>query len=86
MAVFVGAFIINNTFSILVAQRTVGANGRQIVASVLAESVVIAVTASAAGIAVGLAVARGLHALLGQFGLSCRPDSSSCVLGRSSFR
>ena len=47
VALFVGSFIIFNTFSIIVAQRTremallraVGASGRQVTSSVLAESV-----------------------------------------------
>ena len=47
VAVFVGAFIINNTFSITVAQRTqemamlraIGASGRQVKRSVLIEAV-----------------------------------------------
>ena len=54
VAVFVGAFIINNTFSITVAQRTremamlraIGASGRQVKRSVLIEAVVIGALAS----------------------------------------
>ena len=56
VAVFVGAFIINNTFSITVAQRTremamlraIGASGRQVRRSVLVEAVVVGVLASGA--------------------------------------
>ena len=48
IAMFVGAFIINNTFSIIVAQRTremamlraIGASGRQVKRAVLAEATV----------------------------------------------
>ena len=69
VAVFVGAFIINNTFSITVAQRTremamlraIGASGRQVKRSVLIEAVVVGVLASAAGLAAGIGVASGLQ-------------------------
>ena len=55
VAVLVGAFIINNTFAITVAQRTremamlraIGASGRQVKRSVLIEAAVIGVLASA---------------------------------------
>ena len=72
VAVFVGAFIINNTFSITVAQRTremamlraIGASGRQVKRSVLIEAAVIGVLASAAGLAAGVGVAAGLRQLM----------------------
>ena len=62
VAVFVGAFIINNTFSITVAQRTremamlraIGASGRQVQRSVLIEAATVGVLASAAGLAAGI--------------------------------
>ena len=78
VALFVGMFIIYNTFSIVVAQRTkemamlraIGASRRQVLRSVLLESVVVGAgrrrpSASAAG--VGLSF--GLRALLGAVGL-----------------
>jgi putative ABC transport system permease protein len=63
IAVFVGAFLIFNTFSITVAQRvrefamlrTLGASSRQILASVLAEAAIVGLLASALGIAGGFA-------------------------------
>ncbi len=72
VAVFVGAFIINNTFSISVAQRTremamlraLGASRRQVLGSILTEAVAVGAVASIAGVAVGFAVAHGLRALI----------------------
>lgn len=76
VAVFVGAFIINNTFSITVAQRTremamlraIGADRRQVLRSVITEAAVVGSVASIAGIALGRAAAAGLVALLDSFG------------------
>ncbi|HEX2272768.1 MAG TPA: FtsX-like permease family protein, partial [Acidimicrobiales bacterium] len=77
IALLVGSFMIFNTFSITVAQRTrenallraIGASKRQVLASVLLEAVVVGVLASLIGLAIGLAVAVGLKALLAGFGL-----------------
>jgi putative ABC transport system permease protein len=77
VAVFVGAFIINNTFSITVAQRTremamlraIGASGRQVKRAVLTEAVAIGTLASASGLVAGVGVASGLRAMLSQFGV-----------------
>jgi putative ABC transport system permease protein len=75
IALFVGSFVIFNTFSIIVAQRlrelallrAVGASRRQVMASVLGESLVIGVIASAAGLVAGIGLAvvlkTGLSAL-----------------------
>lgn len=76
-AVIVGAFIIVNTFSILVAQRTkesallraLGASTRQVTAAVLAEAFVMALIASTLGIGLGWALARGLAAMFSSVGL-----------------
>ncbi|MGO4258261.1 ABC transporter permease [Marmoricola sp. RAF53] len=84
IAVIVGAFIIVNTFSILVAQRSresallraLGASRRQVTGSVLAEAFVMAVLASTVGIALGWALARGLAAMFSTIGL----DISSAFL------
>jgi putative ABC transport system permease protein len=72
IALFVGAFIIFNTFSITVAQRarefallrTIGASRRQVLRSVMLEALVIALAATAAGIGLGLLIARLLNAAL----------------------
>jgi putative ABC transport system permease protein len=76
VALFVGAFIIFNTFSILVAQRTreigllraVGATQAQVTLSVLVEAVAVGVIASLVGLALGMVFAQGMIALLSAFG------------------
>jgi putative ABC transport system permease protein len=76
VALFVGSFIILNTFSIVVAQRTrelallraVGASGRQVTTSVLAEAVAVGILASIAGFVAGLLLSFGLKSLLSAFG------------------
>jgi ABC-type antimicrobial peptide transport system permease subunit len=77
VSLFVGAFIIWNTFSILVTQRSrehallraIGAGRRQILGSVLVEAVVVGLVASALGLLAGLAVASGLRGLMGLIGV-----------------
>jgi putative ABC transport system permease protein len=72
IALFVGAFIIANTFSIIVAQRSrelallrsIGASRTQIVLSVMIEAAVVGVTASALGIVIGLGIGAGLRELV----------------------
>jgi putative ABC transport system permease protein len=76
-ALFVGAFIIANTFSMLVAQRTrelgllraVGASRGQILRVVLGEAVVIGLVGALAGLGLGLGLAAGLQAFFGAVGL-----------------
>ena len=78
ISLFVAAFIIYNTFSILVAQRTrelallraLGARRRQVLMSVLSEAVVVGLVASLIGIGAGVGVARLLQGLLDVVGLS----------------
>src|SRR6516225_657259 len=78
IALFVGAFVIWNTFSIMVGQRTrelaltraLGASAGQVSRSVLAEAALLAAAGSAVGIGLGLGLARGLAALLSAFGFS----------------
>ncbi len=77
IAVLVGIFLIVNTFSMLVAQRTreiglmraLGASRRQVNRSVLIEAVILGVLGSAAGIAAGLGIAVGLMNLMNAFGM-----------------
>jgi putative ABC transport system permease protein len=72
IALFVGAFVIFNTLSITVAQRTrefatlrtLGASRRQVLRSVLLEGTAIGVLASATGLALGVGLAKGLSALM----------------------
>ena len=82
IALFVGSFIIYNSFSILVAQRAremallraIGANRRQILGSVLLEAVVVGVLASLAGLVAGVGVAAGLKGLMVAAGLDVPAD------------
>src|SRR3954449_1819682 len=77
ISLFVGGFIILNTFSILVAQRTpelavlraLGASRRQVMESVVAEAFIVGLFASLVGLGLGILVALGLKALLGAFGI-----------------
>jgi putative ABC transport system permease protein len=77
VALFVGAFVIANTLSITIAQRTrelatlrtLGANRRQVLMSVLLEAFVIGVFASVVGLFLGLGLAKGLNALFVHFGI-----------------
>jgi putative ABC transport system permease protein len=69
--VFVGLFIIFNTYSITVAQRmrefamlrTLGASRRQVLRSVLLEAALMGLAASVIGIGFGILLAVGLNAL-----------------------
>jgi putative ABC transport system permease protein len=77
VALVVGTFLILNTFSIIVAQRTrelallraLGASRRQVTRSVLTEALVVGLVGSTVGLALGFALAIGLKALFGAFGL-----------------
>jgi putative ABC transport system permease protein len=76
IALLVGAFMIFNTFSVTVAQRTrengllraLGASKRQVLVSVLTEAVAIGIIAAVIGLAAGVGVAAGLKALMSGLG------------------
>lgn len=76
IALFVGGFLIVNTFTMLVASRTrqlallraVGASRGQVTRSVLAEAAVVGFVATAAGLATGVLVGAGVPALLAATG------------------
>ena len=78
LAVFVGAFIIFNTFSMLVAQRTrelallraVGASRGQVTRAVMGEALGVGVFAATAGLALGFGLAQLLRILLSALGVS----------------
>jgi putative ABC transport system permease protein len=82
IALFVGAFIINNTFSIIVSQRTkemallraVGATGRQVRSAILVEAAITGLVASALGVVAGIGIAKGLQALLRALGIDLPLD------------
>jgi putative ABC transport system permease protein len=90
VALLVGAFIIFNTFSILVAQRTrelgllraMGASRPQLIGSVLTEALLVGVVASAAGIVLGLGAAHGLLALMRMIGFEL-PSAPIVFRGRT---
>lgn len=73
IAVFVGTFVIYNTFSILVSQRTrelallraVGASRRQILGSVIVEALVIGIVSSLLGLGIGYLLASAAKVGLG---------------------
>ena len=77
VSLFVGAFLIFNTFSITVAQRvrefgllrTLGASRRQLLRSVVLEAAAIGVVGSLLGLAAGIGVAGGLNALFKAIGV-----------------
>ena len=77
IALFVGAFVIFNTLSITIAQRTkelatlrtLGASRRQVLRSVVLEGLVIGFVASAIGVALGILLAKGLSALFAALNL-----------------
>src|SRR5581483_3271547 len=78
VALFVGGFVIFNTLSITVAQRTrelatlrtLGASRRQVLRSVVLEALLIGLFASAVGLLAGIGLAKGLSALFSSLGMS----------------
>ncbi|MEU0133517.1 FtsX-like permease family protein [Streptomyces sp. NPDC006296] len=76
IALFVGIFLIANTFTMLVAQRTrelalmraIGASRRQVKRSVLIEAAAVGTLASVVGFALGVALATGLRSAMGVLG------------------
>jgi putative ABC transport system permease protein len=90
VALFVGAFIIYNTFSITVAQRTrelgllraLGASGRQVIGSVALEALIVGAVASVLGLGLGLAIVKPLEGLLAAFGIDL-PSGPMQILPRT---
>ncbi|WP_137988914.1 ABC transporter permease [Streptomyces vilmorinianum] len=77
IAFLVGIFLIVNTFSMLVAQRTreiglmraIGSSRKQVNRSVLVEALLLGVVGSIAGVAAGVGLAIGLMELMGSMGM-----------------
>ena len=75
VALFVGSFIIVNTFSMLVAQRTrelallraIGASRRQVLTMVLGEAAVVGLVGSGLGLGLGLLIAAGAQWAISSF-------------------
>ena len=90
IALFVGSFVIANTLSITIAQRTrelatlrtLGASRRQVLRSVLLEAFVIGTLASIVGLFLGLLLAKGLNSLLVSFGINL-PQTSTVFKTRT---
>ncbi|MGZ4694392.1 MAG: ABC transporter permease [Acidimicrobiales bacterium] len=90
VSLFVGSFIIYNTFSIIVAQRTkevallraIGASRRQVLGSVLVEATIVGLIASAVGIAAGIGLAILLKSALAASGLAL-PSTAPVITART---
>lgn len=90
VSVLVGAFIIQNTFRIVVAQRTrelallraVGATARRVTGVVVIEALVVGVVASALGVGAGVLLAEGLSAGMAALGFTL-PEGPLTLLPRT---
>ena len=90
IALFVGSFIIWNTFTMIVTQRSreiallraIGATRRQVMRSLVLEALVVGAAASAIGLGLGLLVAKGLKVLMDVVGFSL-PSTSLQVEPRT---
>ncbi len=90
VAVFVGGFLVVNTFGIVVAQRSrefallraVGASRRQVLATVLVEALAVGLLASAIGIATGVGLAALLVAILDAMGIDL-PTAGAVLAART---
>ena len=90
IALFVGSFVIANTLSITIAQRTrelatlrtLGASRRQVLRSVLVEAFAIGTLASIVGLFLGLLLAKALNSLLVSFGINL-PQASTVFKTRT---
>ncbi|MER5375227.1 FtsX-like permease family protein [Streptomyces sp. NPDC002553] len=82
IAFLVGIFLIINTFSMLVAQRTreiglmraIGSSRKQVNRSVLAEALLLGVVGSILGVGAGVGIAVGLMKLMGMTGMNLSTD------------
>ncbi|OIJ66894.1 ABC transporter permease [Streptomyces mangrovisoli] len=87
IATLVGIFLIVNTFSMLIAQRTrelgllraLGADRRQVRRSVLTEAVLLGLVGSTLGLAAGIGLAVGLIGLMSAFGMNL--STAEMVIG-----
>lgn len=90
VALFVGMFLIFNTFSMLVAQRArelallraLGASRGQVLRSVLAEALVVGLVSSLAGLGLGILLAKGFTGLMNGFGIEV-PKAATVLLPRT---
>jgi putative ABC transport system permease protein len=90
IALFVGSFVIANSLSITIAQRTrefatlrtLGASRRQVLRAIILEALVVGVLASVVGLFLGLALAKGLFSLFDAVGFTL-PNSGLTFLTRT---
>jgi putative ABC transport system permease protein len=90
IALFVGSFVIANSLSITIAQRTrefatlrtLGASRRQVLRAILVESLAVGILASLIGLVVGLGLAEGLFSLFDAVGFTL-PNSGIVFKGRT---
>jgi putative ABC transport system permease protein len=90
VALVVGSFVIYNTFTITVAQRSketallraIGAKRRQVMGSIRLEALLTGVFASTAGVILGIGLAQGLRWVLSAFGMQL-PSGSSVIESRT---
>jgi putative ABC transport system permease protein len=91
IALFVGAFIIFNTFVIIVAQRTrelallrvLGASRRQVMTSVVVEALIVGVVSSTIGVLFGIGIAIALKAFLPSMGLDIPASAGTVIMART---
>lgn len=87
VALLVGVFLIVNTFSMLIAQRTrelgllraLGADRRQVRRSVLTEALLLGLVGSTLGLGAGIGLASGLIRLMSVFGMNLK--TTEMVIG-----
>ncbi len=90
IALVVGSFIILNTFTMLVAQRTrelallraIGATRRQVTRSVLIEALAVGVVGATIGLGLGVLLSSGLRALFAGLGIDL-PAGPLVLAGRT---
>ena len=89
-ALLIGAFLIANTFAIVITQRTkeiavlraAGATSRQVLASVLGEAALLGVAGAVAGVPLGFLAAIGLREMATGLGVAI-PDAGLVLLPRT---
>ncbi len=91
IALFVSIFVISNSFSIVVKQRTremamlrtIGAGRKQVLGATFFEALAVGVIASAVGIVAGMGVALGIRTLLSKVGGGGLPSSGLLLRPRT---
>src|SRR6187402_2832558 len=90
IALFVGAFVIANSLSITISQRTrelatlrmLGASRKQILGSIVVEALAVGIVASIVGLLLGLLLAKGLFRLFNAVGFTL-PNTGIVFVART---